>query len=130
MLVSLKVDGEKRKFIPIREIAEELNLSFHFLTKILQVLTEAKIMDSFKGPSGGIGLARKPADIRLIDIIIAIDGDQMFGECILGLPACGEQAPCSLHSRWLRQRNNLQKMFEKSNLDTLTRDLKTSKFRN
>ena len=42
----------ERHFVPIREISEKLGLSFHFLTKILQKLTEAGLMESYRGPSG------------------------------------------------------------------------------
>ncbi|MBK7091378.1 MAG: Rrf2 family transcriptional regulator [bacterium] len=59
LLVAVKETREGRKFIPIRELADELDLSFHFLTKILQVLTEAEIMESFRRPNVGIGLARE-----------------------------------------------------------------------
>lgn len=129
LLVAVKEAREGRKFIPIRELAEELDLSFHFLTKILQILTEAEIMESFRGPNGGIGLAHEASKISLIQIISAIDGMSLFSECALGLPDCGEAAPCPLHESWSKRRNELRLVFEKTTLATLSGDLSKSNYR-
>lgn len=129
LLVSLKEQRENRRFIPVRELADELDLSFHFLTKILQVLTEANIMESFRGPNGGVGLARPAKDVALIDIIEAVDGLSLFNECALGLPGCGEKTPCPLHATWSKRREDLQRMFQKTTLASLARDLESQKLR-
>jgi Rrf2 family protein len=128
--VTTKEIKDGRKFIPIRELSDELDLSFHFLTKILQVLTEAKIMESFRGPNGGVGLARSAKDITLIDVIAAVDGMALFRDCALGLPGCGEKTPCPLHAAWAKRRQDLQKMFEKTTLASLAKELALNELRN
>ncbi|MFZ1685601.1 MAG: Rrf2 family transcriptional regulator [Candidatus Zixiibacteriota bacterium] len=130
LLVTIKETKDGRKFIPIRELADELDLSFHFLTKIMQILTESKIMESFRGPNGGIGLARPSKDITLIDVISAVDGMALFTDCALGLPGCGEKTPCPLHAAWAKRRQDLQRMFEKTTLASLARELATNELRN
>lgn len=110
-------------FIPIRELAEELDISFHFLTKIMQVLTEARIMESFRGPNGGIGLARKAEEISLLEIVAAIDGMDMFEQCALGLPGCSEETPCPLHGGWAKRRADIKKMLGKTTLATLVSNI-------
>ena len=88
---------KKESFVSIREISSNLDISFYFLTKILQVLTQKKILVSFKGPNGGVKLA-KPADhITIMDVVLALDGAKVFEQCILGLPGCGVLNPCPLH---------------------------------
>lgn len=130
LLVTIKETKDGRKFIPIRELADELELSFHFLTKIMQVLTESKIMESFRGPNGGVGLARPAKDISLIDVIAAVDGMELFTDCALGLPGCGEQTPCPLHEAWGKRRQDLHRMFEKTTLASLAKELATNELRN
>lgn len=130
LLVSMKEEREQRRFIPIRELADELNLSFHFLTKIMQMLTEANILESFRGPNGGVGLARPAKDISLVDIIAAVDGMSLFSECALGLPGCGERTPCPLHDSWAKRREDLKRMFEKATLASLAKQLDTKLIRN
>jgi Rrf2 family protein len=104
------------KFMPINQIAEALDISFHFLTKILQLLTQQNIMKSYRGPNGGIALAKAPEDIFISDIIKAIDGDDLFKECILGLPGCGELQPCPMHDEWGNIRAQITYMFNKTSV--------------
>ena len=108
------------EYVPIRVISADLDMSAHFLTKILQQLTKAGIMKSFKGPKGGVALARPAAGIRLMELVEAIDGPQLFQECMLGLPGCGERRPCPLHNRWMVERKRLAALFEATTLEDLT----------
>jgi Rrf2 family protein len=117
------VAGE-RKYVPIREISDGLHISFHFLTKILQMLTHHKIMTSYRGPNGGVSLARPARDITLMEMIIAIEPDTCLKECILGLPGCGEEKPCPLHTFWGGTRDQIQLMFETTNLEDLGRKIR------
>ncbi len=129
LLVSLKNEGDRESFIPIRQLAEELDLSFHFLTKILQILTQAKIMESYKGPNGGVKMANPSNEVYLIDIVEAIDGREVFSSCLLGLPGCGDEAPCPLHEVWKKSQGQLRSIFEETSLADLAKDTKKSMFR-
>jgi len=130
LLVTLKEMDENRRFIPIRELSDELNLSFHFLTKIMQILTDARLMESFRGPNGGVGLARAAKDITLIEIVAAVDGMDLFNQCALGLPGCGDSTPCPLHDVWAKRRADLEKMLKKTTLATLAKELHAGTLRN
>lgn len=110
-----KEDG----FISIKEIAEELDISFHFLTKILQQLTANDFMESYKGPNGGIKLSKTGLGSKLIDFVTVIDGKEMFTECVLGLPGCGSGEPCALHESWVNTRASIHEMLESTTLEDL-----------
>lgn len=121
--------SEERKFVPIREIAEKLGLSFHFLTKILQQLTEAKLMESYRGPNGGVRLTRDPNKLTLLDVVKAIDGDGMFKTCVLGLAECSDKRPCPMHKLWGQHRAELMQSLGEMSLDTLDDQVKRSELR-
>ena len=110
---------ENDGYVPIRVIGSELGLSGHYLTKILQHLTQKGIMQSHRGPSGGVSLAKASKDITLHDIVVAIDGSSVFTECVLGLPGCGNSQPCPLHDKWMKTRSELTRTFDSTNLRTL-----------
>ncbi len=110
---------EEGKFVPIRHMSDKLEISFHFLTKILQQLTAEGILESFKGPNGGVRLVKKGNEIPLIEIVMAIDGPQLLTECALGLPGCGVQNPCPLHDKWAETRDSIRDMLENSTLTEL-----------
>ncbi|EOZ96824.1 rrf2 family protein (putative transcriptional regulator) [Indibacter alkaliphilus LW1] len=96
-MVSNPSTGE---YVSIGEITKELNLSFHFLTKIFRELTNKGILYSYRGPSGGIALAKPSDQIMLIDIVLALEGEDYFDNCLLGFPGCGVEKPCPVHNFW------------------------------
>ena len=129
ILISSKDSKDNNNYIPVKELSDELNISFHFLTKTLQHLTHANILESYTGPKGGVKLAKPANKIFLIDIIEAIDGEDIFNTCILGLVDCCDSKPCPLHKKWKQSKSQTQKIFEKTNLATLAKDTKNFKLR-
>lgn len=111
-------------FIPISKIAKDLNISGHFLTKILQQLTSRELLASFRGPRGGVRLNRPSSDIKLLEIVDAIDGIKIFEDCALGLDGCGSYSPCPIHHQWAAQREQLREVFEVETLERLSHNTK------
>ena len=109
--------------LSIRTIADELGIPFHFLTKILQKLTQAEILESTRGAAGGIRLARPAGAIRLVELINALDDEDLLSSCVLGLGGCGEEKPCPLHSAWTVERKRLKALFEGTRLDELAQKI-------
>jgi Rrf2 family protein len=120
---------ENRRHVSIREISEKLNISFHFLTKILQILTQHQLLNSFRGPNGGVALARSPDTITLMEIIQAIDGPDLFEKCILGLDNCGNDHPCPLHRQWVGIRENISDLFGRTTLKDVADMVRTNGYR-
>ena len=123
MIFVAQCDTDDASFVPIRKISERLGISFHFLTKVLQQLNEANLIESFRGPRGGVRLASKPADITLKEIVLALDGPALFTECVLGLPGCGDKTPCPLHGSWSGQRDLLNNLLASTTLSETTRQI-------
>ncbi len=107
---------ESHQFVSIRQISENLNISFSFLTKILQELTQKNIMVSYRGPKGGVSLSKSAAQIKLIEIVNAFENEAYLSECILGLSNCGSQIPCPLHEHWLAIRNDIKSLLTNTSL--------------
>ncbi len=127
---SLYLAAQKgNQFHSIKEISEELDISFHFLTKILQNLTAAGLMESYKGPNGGVRISEKGRKTTLLDVVIAIDGSDLFTECALGLPGCGSEKPCPLHNSWAVVRESIKEMLSKTSIVELAAEGKANKFR-
>ena len=121
-------NGESHK-IGIKKISEDLTIPTPFLGKILQLLAKKKILHSTKGPNGGFGLGKKAEDIYLIDIIEAIDGLDFFNTCLIGLHSCSEDpegAPCPLHDRYGKIRDQLFELFKNENIAYLVDEIENS----
>ncbi len=130
-LASLEDDPaeEGAAYVSIRQISDALDISPSFLTKVLQQLTQAGLMQSLRGPKGGVALARPVGEILIKDLVVAIDGPGLFSECVLGLPGCGEEKPCPLHDSWVTERERLERLFERMSLADLADRTHTSDLR-
>ena len=62
-------------------IAEFHGVSVSYLLKHLQALSGAGILDTVPGPKGGYRLARLPAEITLLDIVLAVEGPAPAFRC-------------------------------------------------
>jgi Rrf2 family transcriptional regulator, iron-sulfur cluster assembly transcription factor len=58
----------------VKTIAEQEKIPIHFLAKILQQLARKGLLRSSKGPQGGFVLNLPPEEIRLLDVVEALDG--------------------------------------------------------
>lgn len=105
-----------REYVPIQTVSEDLDIGFSFLTKVFQQLNEAGLLTSKRGPGGGVALTRPATEITVYDIVVAIDGDDLFNECVLGLPGCGEAEPCPLHEHWTDERERIETRFRNATL--------------
>ncbi len=101
------------------EISEEIGIPKEFTSKILQALTKSGIVGSRKGKSGGFYLAHPPQDIKLIDIVEAIDGTGVFHRCVIGFPNCSVDEPCPVHDEWGKLREEALRMLSARSLAEL-----------
>lgn len=70
------------------ELAERFGSSGNTLSKVLQRLTHAGMLEAVRGPAGGYRLAKAPSEIRLLDVYEALEGPLGKAGCLLGNPAC------------------------------------------
>lgn len=110
---------ERSRIFKAGEISDELKVPKEFVSKMLQILTAGGIIGSKKGKSGGFYLAKDPAEIKLIDIVLAIDGDEVFSSCVLGFPGCSSESPCPVHEKWGKLRDDAFKMLAEETLEQL-----------
>ena len=54
------------------EIAERLNGARRGIEPVLQALSRAGVLESVRGPHGGYRLAKRPRDLKLLDVVRAV----------------------------------------------------------
>lgn len=101
-LLSLALRGDESGPTSVRDIAERTGLPQPYLEQILLALKGAGLVRSKRGVGGGYILARSPDEIRLSEIISAVDGPITLGD--FGEPhqdgACDHEGQCVLLSVW------------------------------
>lgn len=95
-IVHMLKEGGTGRFTVV-QMANELDIPQPFLSKIMQQLSKSKIISSAKGRGGGFYLSDENMQRPLLDVIICIEGENVFKNCILGLKECSEKNPCILH---------------------------------
>lgn len=108
--------GPVHAYRSLQTVSDELSIGPSYLTKVCQQLNEAGLLTSKRGRGGGIALTQAPDAISLYEIVVAIDGDDLFEECVLGLPGCGEAEPCPLHDHWTEERERMRTTFQNTTL--------------
>ena len=84
-----------------REMAAALGIPAHYLAKVFQPLSARGILDSQRGRSGGVRLARLPDEITLYEVVDALECLDTATPCALGQRRCDDEAPCPLHEYWI-----------------------------
>ncbi|MFH1852234.1 MAG: Rrf2 family transcriptional regulator [Candidatus Neomarinimicrobiota bacterium] len=110
-LVIYLVNWESDSYAPLHQIAEKTDLSFHFLGKISQILVRHNLLKTYRGPNGGVALARPTNEITLFDIVNAVEGDAFLNQCFLRPNKCAHEKPCPIHQVWAKVREDLRNVF-------------------
>lgn len=129
-LVYIAVSSKNGEKIGIKKISGDLNLPMPFLAKILQSLAKQKILNSSKGPHGGFSLVRDPRDISLLEVVKAIDGEDVFSKCVLHNDNCKSidhtKVACTLHEDYVKARHRIEKLFDGKTVQNLVSTAKNS----
>ena len=67
--------------LPAAKLAELHDLPPAYLAKHLQATSAAGITESVPGPRGGYRLAKPPTEISLLEVVLAVDGDDRAFRC-------------------------------------------------
>lgn len=113
----------------IQEIATAIDSPPSFTAKILQQLTkEQGVVRSVRGPNGGFYMTDMERKLPARSILVAVDDDEVFSKCILGLHECAEYNPCPMHGRYKAIREQLTRLFEEKTIGELADALRKGKF--
>lgn len=127
-LIYLGKFSEEDKRIGIKRISEDLGLSSPFLGKILQNLVKQKLLVSTKGPNGGFALAKDAEAITLYDIVIKVDGEEFFTNCLISLEPCKTHDPtkplCPVHAQYDKLRTDIEGFYKETTLEIISQDIK------
>ena len=104
LLMYLAVNERESPPVTVAEVAQQFNVARNHLVKVSATLTRYGYIQSIRGRSGGIVLARAPGHIRIGELIRLLEGSEQLIDCdalrcVLS-PACGLKAALNhaLHS--------------------------------
>jgi Rrf2 family protein len=92
----------------IAAIAASERIPAAFLAKVVRTLVRAGLVESSRGPGGGIRLARLAETISVLQTIEGAGDARYLELCMLGLPRCSDANPCAMHAFWSETRGRLR----------------------
>lgn len=98
-ILSFMAQDEGRSY-NVDEIFEKLQIPYRYLRKLMTNLTRSGFIVSIQGKNGGYKISKKTEDIKLLDILNAVDPDYLSGKCFFGFDSCALQTPCIMHNQW------------------------------
>ena len=78
------------RYLATRDLAELHGVPKEYLSKALQGLSQAGVVETTLGPTGGYRLARDPSKVTFLDIVEAVEGSRSTFACT----EIRKNAPC------------------------------------
>ncbi|CAD7040397.1 transcriptional regulator [Pseudorhizobium halotolerans] len=111
-------------------LAEFHGVSVSYLLKHMQALSAARIVATMPGPKGGYRLARRPEDVTLLDIVLAVEGPAPAFRCAEirqrgpnPLPGRYFRKPCGINAAMLRAEKAYRAELAKVSIADIMADL-------
>ncbi len=101
VVVMSRLSDEPGTIMTAPEIAGSTGVPAPTVAKLLQTLTRHGLARSERGVAGGYVTDQAAADIRLSDVITAVDGPVALTACVDGVAGeCTVEAVCPIRGRW------------------------------
>ncbi|MCH9028319.1 MAG: Rrf2 family transcriptional regulator [Bacteroidetes bacterium] len=102
-----------------KEIADNCQIPYQLVAKVLQNFARNKIATSFQGAKGGYKLNKSPDNISLIDIIKAVEHNYQVTECMQqdnSRSTCSHLDCCKIRDPLIEIQRKIENVFEQTSL--------------
>ncbi len=109
--------------ISLTEISTRQNISVSYLEQLFLKLKNKKLVKSVRGPSGGYLIEGNPKEIRISNIIFAVDEQVKTLNCNKdSKKSCnGKSTKCITHNLWDELENHINNFFDKVSLNDVVK---------
>ena len=113
--------NQKLKPVSLKEISLRQNISLSYLEQLFSKLKNRKLVKSVRGPLGGYVLEKTPKDIKISNIIFAVDEEVKTLNCNRdSKKSCqGKSVRCITHHLWVDLEQHINDFFDSTNLGDL-----------
>ncbi len=108
MAAAVEIASKSDQPMPLSLIAQKQNISLSYLEQLFNKLKKSNLVSSVKGPGGGYVLAKSPEQIKIFDIIAAVEPIKMT-RCGHKKISClgGVKSRCQTHQLWCGLEENI-----------------------
>ena len=119
--------NQNGKPVSLSDISLRQNISLSYLEQLFSKLKNEKLVKSIRGSSGGYILDKSPKDIRISNIIFAVDEQVKTLNCKReSKRGCnGRTVKCITHNLWDDLEKHINDFFDKVSLNDLIKQKNT-----
>lgn len=101
---------DNSKLYSVKELSKILEIPYKYLSKVMTNLSKKELILAIQGRYGGFKLSKPKEEIKLKDILIALE-DESFKQCVLGGGVCNQKNKCELHDIWSKSKQTIENNF-------------------
>lgn len=96
--------SRERDVWPVKVISSELQVSERYLEQIFFILRKVGILETVRGTKGGYYLTRKPDEIKVGEILRAVEGEFIIVPCLTSEEpcTCNIREKCTTRGLWCK----------------------------
>jgi Rrf2 family transcriptional regulator, cysteine metabolism repressor len=99
--VLLELAGRKGEGpVQLKEVAKKQQLSLNYIEHLIGPLVSAGMVKTVRGVSGGVMLSKKPAEIKVSEVISLFEGSTAPVECVDNPASCSRADECVTRDIW------------------------------
>ena len=102
-----------------KEVSQRVGVSQSYLEQLFIPLRAAGLVRAVRGARGGFTLARQPSDIRLSQIIQAMEGSIAPADCVDDSHVCSRSNTCVTREVWARMKDAMDAVLAETTLQDL-----------
>ena len=117
-ILDIAVHGSEGSVL-LKDIAQRQQISLSYLEHLITPLVTGGILRSTRGAKGGFSLAKLPAEIRLSEVILLLEGSIAPAECVNNPEVCERSELCVTREVWDELKKAIYGVLESTTLQNL-----------
>jgi len=107
----------------VKDISRRQEISDLYLEQLFSRLKIAGLVRSTRGPKGGFTLAKPPSQIRLSEIVQAMEGSTAPVDCVDNAQLCSRADFCITRKVWVELKKVMDEVLESTTLKDLMKQV-------
>lgn len=95
------------RYYSVPEISERIDDVAPYYAKIIKELAKKKLVETRKGPGGGVRIAECGRNASFYDVCEAFHEGVVRDSCFLSRLPCNSRNPCPIHPMWAKARADM-----------------------
>jgi Rrf2 family transcriptional regulator, cysteine metabolism repressor len=105
--------------VPLKDIARRQRIQIRYLENLITPLIAHGILRSYRGNKGGVSLAKSPREIKLSEVVQALEGTICLVDCVDDPDSCERSPFCVTRDIWDKMGKEMKRILDAVTLQDL-----------